>query len=123
MSGYSRSNGLMNSDELGAIWKSTFDLDFSDHFCNSLHDVANTENLRPERHEFSDCPAIPDFFEKFRSYQCHRFRIVELQSPVLSLAGEFAGGEDHQFLQLTWGQMHREILLQQKETSRSDKSR
>ena len=68
----------MDSDELGAIRKSRFDLDVVDHFGDALHDIVAFEQRGSEAHQIGYGSSIPSSLKDLRSDERNRLGMVQL---------------------------------------------
>jgi len=113
----------MHGDEFGSVREGSFHLDFRDHFGDSFHDVIKREYRRAKAHQFGDSLSVADLLEQFRRDQRNGFGIIELQAAVFALPREFAGREDHEFIDFAWCEVHQSYKRPRlNNTSVTDKS-
>ena len=72
----------MNSDQLGPVRESSFDLDLGDHLGDAVHDLGARNYRRAITHQFRDLASIPSTFNNIICDQRNGFRMVELNAPL-----------------------------------------
>src|SRR6267143_256595 len=106
---FTLTNRTVDRNQLRAVGKSSFHLDFVHHFGHALHDIFPLENRRAKFHEFRYGAAIADSFEEFRRNERDSLGVIQPQSARAALAGQFRGAGDQQLVNFPWCEVH--VLL------------
>src|SRR5262245_35906263 len=103
----SSANGVMNGDELSAVGKRPFDLNFFEHLRHALHHVVAAEHGEPGFHQLGHTPAVADALEDLGRDERERLRVIELEAASAPAARNLGRGEDEELLLLAGGEVHR----------------
>ena len=80
-----------------------------DHLRHALHHVGAGQDLRAERHQLRDRPAVADALEDFRGDERDGFRMIQLETTRAPPARDVGGGEDQQLVDFAFGQSHEDV--------------
>ena len=97
----------MDGDELSPVGKRALDLDLRHHVGDALHDGIGRQDGRAKRHDLRDGPPVANHLEDLGSDARHGLGKIQLDSAGAPLPGEFAGGENEQFVDFAGSEMHR----------------
>jgi hypothetical protein len=97
-------------DQFGTIIEEWFDRDSRCQLCNAFHHIFLGEHLHAVGDHLVVAAPGTCFFHYLIADQRHCFRIVELNAPCTSLAGEFSKCENGEAILFFGCQFHKSIL-------------
>jgi hypothetical protein len=104
------SNRLVQYDQFGTIIEEWFDGDSRCQLCNAFHHIFLGEHLHAVGDHLVVAAPGTCFFHHLVADQRHCFRIVELNAPCTSFAGEFSECENGEAILFFGCQFHKSIL-------------
>src|SRR5690606_9451448 len=91
--------GRVDGDELGAVRKCTFDMDFAHHCGDARQNLAFTEQGSADLHQLGNrVPTVTDQFQKNGRNERDGFRVVEFQPTRETALRQKASGYEGQFV-------------------------
>ena len=99
-------NGLVNRDQLGAVWKGGLDLNIGNHVGNAIHHVGAGEQAAAFAHELGYGFTVARTFHDRCADKGNRFGVVELKASGFSSFGQEPGSEYQKFVFFAWGEFH-----------------
>jgi hypothetical protein len=88
-------NRIMNRDKFRPVRKSSFHLNFVNHFCHAIHHLLPVQDFCPGTHDLSNCLSVARRFQHFSRKNRDRFNVVQFQAACLPLAREVGGKRNH----------------------------